>query len=190
MPKWLKVLLALFVFAVLGLGMVVGSCVWWVSANKDRLVTGTQAAQREGASFGRTHSQGECIDDSIERVKSCGQLDLPCEVMVKLRLGSCLPVATDDGACARYESQTNLVKEAFLGNEDCKRRGQAGSAACGRLMQGVPEECRKAKASFAPAPESAGEPEDDSLPAPLPASPTPSAPPVGAPGGSVRHRRP
>ena len=143
MPQWLKVLLLLLVAAVLGLGLLVGGCIWWVSANKGRLVEGGRAAQTEGKAFGATHAQGQCIEDGLTRLKSCGPVDFVCEALTKLRVDSCMAVAEDDGACAKVPGRGDILKEALWGNEECTRRGYAGSQSCGRLLQGVAETCAK-----------------------------------------------
>jgi hypothetical protein len=141
MPQWLKVLLILIVTGILGLGVLVGGCVYWFNANRDKLASQGRAAQTEGTAFGRAHAKGDCIEDGFTRLKSCGPVDFMCEAMLKMRLTSCMSVAAEDGACRRVPLQKDILKEAFWGNEECKRRGQAGSQPCSRYLQGVAAAC-------------------------------------------------
>lgn len=145
MPSWLKLVLALLGAGALGFVLFVGGIVWWLNKNKDRLIEGAQAAQAEGKDFGSTHSRAECIDDCVMRLKGCGPVGLECESGIRLRLGSCMSVAKDDGACKEVLAHTGLLKASLWANQECARRGQRGSQACARFMQGVQMECAQSQ---------------------------------------------
>ena len=145
MPKWLKITLILLAGAALLLGLLVGGAVWWFNSNKDRLVHEGRAAETAGRSFGATHAQSACVDDSLAQLKSCGSADFVCEAMTKLRLGSCLSVARSDDTCTGVPAPTDIMKGALWANAECTRRGQSGSQACGRLLRGVVESCDSQK---------------------------------------------
>jgi hypothetical protein len=144
MPNWAKVLLALAAAAAVAGALVIGGVVWWFANNKDKIAHDSQDAQMQGKAFGATHARGECIDAGLEHVKACGQLNVMCEAMENIRLHECMSVARDDGACKAVPQQSAIVKEAFWGNEECARRGLAGSQACGRYMGTVTRECANA----------------------------------------------
>jgi hypothetical protein len=147
MPTWLKVLLALVVAGILGVVLLAGGAVWWARENKGKLLDDVRAAAADGDAFGRAHSQGDCIEDGLARIKSCGQAGFLCEANVKLRLTSCLSVAAPDGACERAPRGMEALKDAFAGNAECVRHGQAGSRACASLMQGLAQACAQARPS-------------------------------------------
>ncbi|MGH7296241.1 MAG: hypothetical protein ACRELB_14970 [Polyangiaceae bacterium] len=143
MPKWLKVALILLGLGVLGVGLLVGGLVWWVRANKDRIAREGGAAQRAGKAFGATHAQSECVDDALVQLASCGKVDFMCEAFAKVRLTSCMPVARVDGTCKAVPAPSEIMSVVHWSNLECRRRGQPGSQACGRLMSGVAEACAK-----------------------------------------------
>jgi hypothetical protein len=141
MPGWLKFVLLMLAAGVLGLALFVGAIAWWVNKNKDSLIEGARAAQAGGRNFGRTHSKGECIDDSLTRLKLCKSIDLICATGVRVRLTTCMSVAKDDGACQGVPGPMELLKLSFWESRECARRGQPGSQSCQSLMQGVAEAC-------------------------------------------------
>lgn len=143
MPKWLKVVLILFGVGVLGLALFVGGIAWWVSANKERLAATGKNAQEEGARFGASHTQEQCLDDGLSHLKGCGAMDFICEAGNKIRLVSCLGAAQADGTCNDVPSRNDIFKIATWSNEECTRRGFRGSQQCGRMMQALPEACAR-----------------------------------------------
>jgi hypothetical protein len=143
MPKWLKVTLILLGAAVLVLGLLVAGAVSWFGANKERLIQAGKAAEAEGTAYGAAHAESACVDDALSHLKSCGQVDVVCEASTKLRLMSCMSVAQDDGTCNMLPESTEIMKGARWGADECARRGQPGSQACGRLIRGVIEACAK-----------------------------------------------
>ena len=143
MPKWLKVVLVLIGVSVLGLALLVGGIVWWASANKERLVESGKKAQENGARFGATHTQDQCIDEGLSHVKDCGGFDFVCEAGNKIALMSCMGAATVDGTCKDVPERTDIFKMATFASEECGRRGFRGSQPCGRLMQAIPEACSR-----------------------------------------------
>jgi hypothetical protein len=145
MPKWLKILLFLFGGGILAFGLLVGGVVWWASANKDRLVEGTQTAQKEGKRYGETHAKNDCIDDALNRVKTCGMMDFVCEAQAKIRMTECMSVASEDGTCKSAPSQTEIFKIATWANQECANRGYRGSQPCARLLQGVVQGCAQSR---------------------------------------------
>jgi hypothetical protein len=145
MPKWLKITLVLCGVGVLLLGLLVGGVAWWFSANKDKLVQEGRAAETAGKAFGTTHAQGECIDDALAQLGSCGESGIMCEVSLKIRLNACLSVARDDGTCNGVPGRSDIMKGAVWGNDECTHRGHSGSQSCGRVLRGVVEFCAKAK---------------------------------------------
>jgi hypothetical protein len=141
MPKPLKIILILLAVATVGFGLFVGGVSWWVHSNRDRIVKEGRVEQTAGKSFGATHAQSACVDDALAHLKSCGLVDLVCETMTKVRLVSCLSVATSDGTCSGVPGPSELMKGALWAADECKRRGQPGSQACGRVLRGVVEAC-------------------------------------------------
>jgi hypothetical protein len=141
MPKQLKIVLILLGVAMGCVGLFVGGTSWWVHSNRDRLMKEGRAARTAGKSFGATHAQSACVDDALAHLKSCGFLDLVCEGTTKVRLASCLSVARSDGTCSGVPGPSELMRGALWANEECQRRGQPGSQACGRLLRGVVEAC-------------------------------------------------
>jgi hypothetical protein len=141
MPKGLKVVLILLGIAIGCVGLFVGGTWWWVSSNRDRIMKDARAEKKAGKAFGATHAQSACVDDALAQLKSCGLLELVCEATTKVRLGSCISVARSDGTCSGVPGPSELVKGALWATEECKRRGQPGSQACGRLLRGVVEAC-------------------------------------------------
>ncbi|HEY1697091.1 MAG TPA: hypothetical protein VGG39_33255 [Polyangiaceae bacterium] len=139
MPKWLKVRLIVAAAGVLVVGLLVGGLVWWFSANGDRIAKDGREAETAGETFGATHAQSECVDDSLAQLGTCGSVDFMCEAMAKVRLQSCLSVARDDGTCKK--APTEIMKAATWANAECARRGQSGSQRCGRFLGGLAQAC-------------------------------------------------
>jgi hypothetical protein len=52
-----------------------------------------------------------------------------------------MAVATSDGTRSGVPGPSELMKGALWANQECKRRGQPGSRACGRVLRGVVEAC-------------------------------------------------
>ena len=143
MPKWLKFVLLFLGIGIVGFGLLIGGFVWWVSANKERLADTGRNAQAEGATFGSTHTQNECVDDALAQMKTCGAIDFVCEAGNKIRLTSCIPAASEDTTCRNIPSKSEIFKMAMWANEECDRRGFHGSQPCGRLMQGIVDACSR-----------------------------------------------
>lgn len=139
MPKWLKVLLIVAASGILFVALAVGGLVWWVNANKDRIVKDGREAQKAGTAFGASHAQSDCVDDSLTQLGTCGSVDFMCEGMAKVRLESCLSVARDDGTCKA--APTEIFKAATWANAECARRGRKASQPCGRLLGGLAQAC-------------------------------------------------
>jgi len=140
-PKWLKIILILAGIGVVLLGAIIGGFAWWISANKDRLAADGKVAQDEGTQFGKSHTQAECVDEGLSHLKQCGAMDFMCEAMNKLRLTSCMDVATKDTTCREAPSRDDIFKMATWSNQFCADKGWAGSQQCGRLAQSIPEAC-------------------------------------------------
>src|SRR5438270_13222035 len=99
MPGWLKLVLGLVALGIVGIGLLVGGVVWWASKNQDRLREEGQAAQSEGEIFGRTHTNGQCVEEAGTGVTACGAINCMCEARTKIRRASCMAGAKDDGGC-------------------------------------------------------------------------------------------
>ncbi len=143
MPKWLKVVLIFIGVSVLGLALLVGGIVWWVSANKERLAETGKKAQENGVSFGATHTQDQCVDEGLSHLKECGALDFLCEAGNKIALMSCMAAAKQDGTCRDVPSRDDIFKLANWANEECARRGFRGSQQCTRMIQAIPDACAR-----------------------------------------------
>ncbi len=148
MPTWLKLVLAFLGIGLLGGGLVIGGFVWWVSANKDDLAREGKAAMAEGTEYGQTHTKDECVDEGLRRLDACGSVGFVCEATNKMRMEACIRASaagTRPGrdVCADTPGRDDIMKSAMWANEECRRRGRAGSQPCGRLMQGIQEVCRR-----------------------------------------------
>lgn len=143
MPQWLKMLLLLFGAAGLCFAVLVGGVVWWAVSHKDKIARDAQAAATEGKAFGATHAKGECVDEALNHLKGCGAFGLMCEANTRIRLDSCMAIAEDDGVCSGVPKPTDLVKTMLWIPDQCTRRGQPGSQACARFMNGLSQACAK-----------------------------------------------
>jgi hypothetical protein len=144
MPTWLKIVLALLGIGLVGGAVVIGGFVWWVSSNKEQIARDAKVARDEGKTYGESHTKEECVTHGLVKLEDCGAIGVMCEAQNKIRLGACLEVASDPGGsfCSGVAPKTEIMKSAMWANEECRRRGHAGSQPCGRFMQGVQDACR------------------------------------------------
>jgi hypothetical protein len=155
-PAWAIALIAAGVL----LGVLVGGVIVAgvaVRRSAERLVGAAQhdlpAAQAAGAAFGAGHGEADCLDQALQQVDACGQLELVCQLGATVFTQACLERAADAPAtCAGAPAPGQPGIEAWSA-EACAARGRTGDAACAALFQkAVLPNCRgEALPDFTPA---------------------------------------
>ena len=141
--RWWLVLLVVLGVAVLGIGLVVGGIVWWVHANKDRLVAMGREAETSAAEFAASHDQDACVGEGLKKTDACD--GIMCEAQTKIFLEKCIQRATPTpGFCEDVPPSSEIMKTVSWVQEQCRRRGRpADDQRCTRLMQGIPPACHR-----------------------------------------------
>lgn len=142
---WWGILLIVFGILVLLVGLGVGGIVWWVASNKDRIVAEGKQSIAEGESFGASHDQNACVDETIRKGSACD--GVMCEAQTKIFAKTCLTRAQKTpGFCDGVPPQGEIMKTSFWLIEECRRRGKPDNQRCSRLLQVVPEACQRPSA--------------------------------------------
>ncbi|MBX3202497.1 MAG: hypothetical protein KF850_13060 [Labilithrix sp.] len=148
MPWWAILLIAFGALAFLGL-LAIGGVVWWVSANKDRLIAVGREGSREAEAFARDHDQSECVDEGIRKVASCD--GVLCEAQMKIFTTTCIRDARrTPGFCDDVPRMHDIVNTSRWVLDECSRRGKPNNSRCTRLVQAVPEACHPPVATEEP----------------------------------------
>jgi hypothetical protein len=126
--------------ALLVVGVVAIACVvWWVNANKDRLIAQGKTVQAEGSNFGKDVAEPRCVDEALARhLKDSG---LTGTIRSSLWLDACLKTsAFSEGFCDGVPADDEITRSAVWRNEQCSKRGFAGGQ-CGSVLAPVQKYC-------------------------------------------------
>ena len=122
------------------LGVIAIACgVWWVNANKDRLLAQGKTAETEGSTFGKDVAEPRCVDEALSRyMKDSG---LTGTIRSSIWLDGCLKTsAFTDGFCDGVPADDEIAKSALWRNAECSKRGFTGSQ-CGNMLAPVQKYC-------------------------------------------------
>jgi hypothetical protein len=142
MPKWLKVVLAVFGVAfVLCLAASAGAY-WWFDRNKDALKASGEAAKKEGKAFAYRADAEGCVDEGLRRLGlASGIVD---QAVNNLFVEACLEAAAQPPKfCDGVPTIDQYVVSATWAVERCTAKGYAQDQVCARLMQVVQKHCHR-----------------------------------------------
>lgn len=142
MPKWLKVMLAVFAALVLLCGVGVGGIAWWFNANKDALRENGQRVMAEAKAFARDTDGDGCVTESLRRLEAADGFIAQAEQKIFLR--SCLEHTLQrPDFCEGVPKMSDLLAGASWSVANCNDRGAREPQACSRLLQAVMEFCER-----------------------------------------------
>lgn len=142
MPKWLKVVLAVFgVSLVLCLAASAGAY-WWFDRNKDALKASGDGAKKEGKAFAYHADAEGCVDEGLRRLGlASGIID---QAVNNIFLEACLEAAVQPAKfCDDVPALNEYVAGATWAVERCASKGHGQDKDCGRMMQVVQKHCRR-----------------------------------------------
>lgn len=140
MPTWLRVLLALFLAAMVLLAGGAFLAYRWFHAHRAEIVESGTAVRREAVAFGRGRDSRQCVDESVRRLNA--SRGFTGEVKTRLFLGGCLSVAAEPpGFCESVPRQSEIVASAEWTINECRNLDAADISRCSRLMQEVLRHC-------------------------------------------------
>ena len=141
LPWWAGLLIIFGVLVLIGLAAV-GGFVWWIAANKDRLLAEGKESIEEAQRYAASHEQKECVDEGLARANRCG--GLMCETNASVFTTACIREAEiSPGFCDEVPERTEIIAMSRWAIAECKRRGKGNVQRCQRLMQGVAEACHQ-----------------------------------------------
>lgn len=142
MPKWLKVVLALFAGLMVLCG-VSGFVAWrWLDNNKERLKSMGDAAARDGTAWGRTHDANSCVDEALRRNDAEGGIVNEAGHGIFMR--ACLDTAPRPaGFCDGVPPKNEIFQTAEWVVKKCLALNRAGDQPCTRLVKAIQESCAK-----------------------------------------------
>lgn len=141
MPRWVKVMLA--VFGVLALVCVVsaGGFAAWLNANKDRLKVEGDTAKAEGMAYGKSADAQACLGEGLRRL----DLDrgIVKQALNNIFVEECLRLAVprSEGFCVGVPSRDEVVATATWTVTQCQQRQRGDDKDCARMMQVVQKVC-------------------------------------------------
>jgi hypothetical protein len=126
------VLIAIGIIGVVGL-------VWFVNANKDKLIAQGKEVESEGMQFGKNVAEPKCVDEALSRsMKDSG---ITGTIRSSIWLDGCLASsAFTDGFCDSVPSDDEITRSVIWRNEQCRNRGFAGGQ-CGNVLAPVQKYC-------------------------------------------------
>lgn len=140
MPTWLKVLLAVFLAAIVLLAGGAFLAYRWFHANRAQLVEAGTAVRREGVAFGRGRDSRQCVEESLRRLHN--SRGFANEVKARLFLRGCLSAAAERAAfCESVPRQGEIVASAEWTMNECRNLDAADISSCSRVMQEVIHHC-------------------------------------------------
>jgi hypothetical protein len=140
-PRWWVWVLVMFgVLLFLG-AIFVGAIVWWVSANKDRLLAEGKQTMAEAEAYAADHDQRACVDEGLRRLDVCD--GLVCESKAKVFVSTCIKKAqATAGFCEGVPAKSQIIDTSLWVIDECVRQGrQSDDSSCHRFMQALPEAC-------------------------------------------------
>lgn len=146
MPRWLKVVLA--VFAALLLLCLAGAAgaSWWLDTNKDRLKEVGDRAVLEGQDFADGRDAEACLDEALARLRA--EDGIVAQATHRVFLKECLARASrPPGFCDGVPAKGDLTAKSLLTYAEwaaarCAAKDRAQDQACTRMMQVVQDACR------------------------------------------------
>ena len=142
MPKWLKVVLALFAVLMVLCAVSAFAAKWWFDHNKDRLKSLGDTAAKDGATWAMTHDANGCVDEALHRYDLEG--GIVAEAGHTLFMRACLDKAQrPQGFCDAVPPRNELLKTAEWSVTRCRALGRQGDQACTRMVKAIQESCAK-----------------------------------------------
>jgi hypothetical protein len=139
-PWWMFFVYAFGAMIVLA-GAGIGGFLWWLHANKQRLVDEHGAAVAEGTAFAAGVDQDECVREAPSRSAACD--GLRCEARTQAFLETCVKSAeVTPGLCDPIPPESELLKHAAWRLDQCAKHGQPQNQRCSRVLQAVSRGCR------------------------------------------------
>lgn len=146
-------MIALVCFGIVGLLVVVaiGGAVWWISANKDRLVELGKASDAEAREFSKDHDQEACVGEGLRKVDACDGTSggLICRTAANVFAESCVVHAQPSASvCDDAPAANEIMKTVAYAQTQCaKRARQPEDQTCSQLMQAVARGCQRRKSA-------------------------------------------
>jgi hypothetical protein len=116
----------------------VGGLVWFLNANKDKLIAQGKAVESEGTKFGKDVTEPKCVDEALSRyMKDSG---ITGTIQSSIWLDGCLTSsAFTDGFCDGVPSDDEITRTVVWRNEQCQKHGIGGQ--CGNVLAAVQKYC-------------------------------------------------
>lgn len=97
----------------------------------------------EAAEFAATHTQADCLDESLRRSEACGSpMEIMCHAEANAFLRFCLAAAsTTPGLCDGVPPASDIMAGAEWAAAYCAEIGRAQDPSCPRLVGAVVQHC-------------------------------------------------
>lgn len=142
MPKWLKVLLAIFAVLLLLCGASAFFAKRWFDDNKDRLKALGDTAAKDGATWAMTHDAHSCVDEALRRYDAEGGMVAEAGHTIFMR--TCLDTAPRPaGFCDGVPPKNEIFQTAEWCVKKCVALNRPGSQPCTRMVKAIQESCSR-----------------------------------------------
>jgi hypothetical protein len=126
-----KIAVAGFIGILVCVGYFVAKSLW-ASTAKELRAMGIKV-EKEARVFGKTHSEGDCVDHALSKVYECD--GIKCRAMAKVFLAKCLPLSRPTaGICDSVPKQNDILNFTLWAVGDCEKRGSANPEECGKVL--------------------------------------------------------
>ena len=130
MPTWAKILLAVLLVSIVGVGVCVYLGFHWVMQNKDTLAS----AVGEGKKYGEGKTVGQCVNASLAKLNG----DLTSRLTATVFNAACLQSASDTATeCATIP--TGMFNRALWAKNKCG--SHPDPQGCQQIYQSVWQHC-------------------------------------------------
>jgi hypothetical protein len=140
MPTWVKVVL---IVVLVGFTLLVGGVIVaarWVRSKGETLKEQGKAVVAEAEKFAETHTEAECVTESLNRLRSCP--GFICEAKLKVFLTTCLNASEESPElCENVPGPDQLVQGTKWQLAECQRRGWPNNQRCMRMVNTVQVFC-------------------------------------------------
>lgn len=138
-PVWLVVVgalaacLAIFVVIV---GVIVINL---FDRNDEGIKREALRARKQGGIYGRSHTQRQCVQETLSRLDTAGFLQ---QIHEGLFLDACLKTARPtENFCKEVPPESEILRSVLWRRETCSAYGQPDNQECARLMGKVQQLC-------------------------------------------------
>ena len=119
--------------------LVVVGFVGFLAMNQDKIVKQGSLAKAQGAAYGASRTQSECLETVLGRLDTSGMMD---QLKDRIFLDECFSKAkVSSDLCVDVPPESSFVASVSWRLKACADHGKEGNQACTRLMGNVQTLC-------------------------------------------------